>query len=169
MLEVAAVSDAAFALATNIVWLACSRNRKITTLPFSASLRHLVAQYDSSFGVAALTTATNLVTLDCGNNPNITSLAFCATSLQELTAWGYICGVCGDDIVTMGPQLWKVEKWDNHRITVQHLEGFTAMDGNGSVYVRTSSCTTGSSPIGNSFRKKVAVKKCANWANCSLA
>ena len=63
------------------------------------------------------------------HHSRITSLSFCATSLLELTAEGYNCGVCGDEIATMGPQLWKVENGYNERITEQHLEGFTAVDG----------------------------------------
>ena len=82
-----------------------------------------------------LTTATNLVTLNCSHNSNITSIAFCATSLQELTAAGKDCGVRGDEIVMMGPQLWNVGKYRNDRITGQHLEGFTAVDGD-YVFVR---------------------------------
>ena len=132
------IGDAALALATNIVRLDCSLNDQITTVaPFSASLRHLVAVNESSLvGESYLGTAANLVTLDCSGNPKITSLAFCATSLQELTAEGEDCGMRGDEIATMGPQLWKVKKEDNDRITVQHLEGFTAVDLDGTLFVR---------------------------------
>ena len=129
------IGDAALALATNIVWLDCSNNDQMA--PFGASLRHLVADFFSSLCDSGLATATNLVTLNCSSNPKITSLAFCATSLQELSAKG-LCGVCGDEIATMGPQLWKVGKWDNDHITAQHLEGFTAVDGDGSLFARRS-------------------------------
>ena len=131
------IGDAALALATRIVWLDCTFNKRITMVaPFGSSLRHIVAMNDSSVNDAGLTTATNLVTLNCSSNPKITSLAFCATSLQELIAQEYSCGVRGDEIATMGPQLWKVEEYGNYSITVRHLEGFTALARHGWLFVR---------------------------------
>ena len=127
------ISDAALAQATNLVWLSCSGNEKITTVaPFAQSLRHLFAQYGSFLDDAGLATATNLVTLNCSSNSKITSIGFCRNNLQELIVSGQDCGMKGDEI-EKAPQLRKVVMYHNDTITQEHLKGFTRIHDSGFV------------------------------------
>ena len=123
------IDDAALFQLTNLVWINCSFNEQITTVaPFAQSLRHVVADCGSSLRDAGLSNATNLVTLYCYKNPNITTIAFCQNSLLIAD-----CGMEGDEIAN-APQLRKVTKRKDDKISLHHLKGFTQI--NDSVFAR---------------------------------